>query len=116
MDKELHLVKGMAPDQPIEENEFGGKQSSSPYAFHLLPTSAVFAAAETAKYGADKYGESFGDRNYTKISAVEHVNHAIAHLYAYLAGDESDDHLAHAILRTMFAYDCDNIKSQCSNF
>ncbi len=116
MEKELHLVKGMDPDQPIEENELGGKQSSSPYAFHLLPISAMFAAAETAKYGADKYGEDFNNRNYTKISAIEHVNHAIAHLYAYLAGDESDDHLAHAIMRTMFAYDCARNEAQCVNY
>jgi len=105
MSTDLYLVKGVAPDQPVEENELGGKQSSSPYAFHLLPISSLFAAAETAKYGADKYGESFDNRNYTKISPEEHINHAITHLYAYLAGDQSDDHLAHAILRTMFAYD-----------
>lgn len=65
----------------------------------------MFAAAEVAKYGADKYGETFFDRNYTKIPVEEHINHAIQHLYAYLAGDESDDHLGHAIVRAMFAYD-----------
>lgn len=67
----------------------------------------MFAAAEVAKYGADKYGESFDSRNYTKIPVTDHINHAIQHLYAYLAGDISDDHLGHAIVRTMFAYDVD---------
>ena len=33
------------------------------------------------------------------------MNHAIQHLYAYLAGDTSDNHLAHAILRAMFAFE-----------
>lgn len=33
------------------------------------------------------------------------MNHVIQHLYAYLAGDDSDDHLSHAILRAMFAYE-----------
>lgn len=101
------VILGVSPDAPVVENENGGKQSDSPYAFHLLPTSSIFAAAEVVKVGAEKYGEKFGDRNYTKIPTEEHVNHAIAHLYAYLAGDKSDDHLSHAICRTMFAYDTD---------
>lgn len=67
----------------------------------------MFAAAEVAKYGADKYGETIHSRNYTKIPVEEHINHAIQHLYAYLAGDTSDDHLGHAIVRAMFAYDVD---------
>ena len=69
---------------------------------------AVFAAAAVAKYGAEKYGETLLDRNYKKISTEEHVNHAVQHLFAYLAGDESDDHLSHAILRAMFAYEVDH--------
>lgn len=68
----------------------------------------MFAAARVAKEGAEKYGETLHNRNYTKISAEEHVNHAIQHLYAYLAGDQSDRHIAHAIVRCMFAYECAN--------
>ena len=96
---------GLAPDAPVVENEQGGRQSHSPYAFHLLPTNAIFAAAEVAKAGADKYGESFGNRNYVKIPVEDHINHCIQHLYGYLSGDTSDDHLGHAIVRAMFAYD-----------
>ena len=99
------LLFGVSPDAPVVENENGGKQSKSPYAFELLPPTSLFAAAQVAREGADKYGETFGDRNYTKISSVSHINHAIAHLYAHLAGDESDAHLAHAIVRLLFAYD-----------
>lgn len=99
------VIPGLEPDAPVIENEKGGKQSHSPYGFHLLPVNAMFAAAEVAKYGADKYGETFHSRNYTKIPPEEHVGHCIQHLYAYLAGDHSDNHLAHAIVRAMFAYD-----------
>ena len=95
----------LSPDAPVIENENGGRQSSTSYAFHLLPIDAIFAAAEVAKSGADKYGETFGNRNYTKIPVEDHINHCIQHLYGYLAGDTSDDHLAHAIVRAMFAYD-----------
>ena len=98
-------VPGLAPDVPVTTNSNGGKQSATPYGFHLLPVSSIFAAAEVAAYGANKYGEDFRNRNYTKISVEDHINHAIQHLYGYLAGDKSDDHLGHAIVRAMFAYD-----------
>ena len=72
----------------------------------------MFAAAEVAQYGAARYDEDFYHRNYTKIPVEEHINHAIAHLYAFLAGDESDDHLGHAIVRAMFAYEVAHCKDQ----
>lgn len=100
-------IQGVAPDAPVETDPVtGGKQSKSPYAFELLPPSALFAAAKVAREGAEKYGETICNRNYTKISSESHINHAIAHLYAHLAGDNSDEHLAHAIVRLLFAYDC----------
>lgn len=98
-------VRGVDPDAPVVTNEKGGKQSDSPYAFHMIPVSSVLAAAAVCAYGAKKYGETIGNRNYTKIPTEEHINHAIAHMYAYLAGDRTDDHLGHAIVRAMFAYD-----------
>ena len=54
-------------------NNAVGKQSDTPYAFHLLPLSSIFAAAEVAAYGAKKYGESFDDRNCNRIPVEEHI-------------------------------------------
>lgn len=105
MASEPTTYEGVSPDAPVTTNECGGKQSCTPYGFHLLPASAMFDAAAVAKYGADKYGETFDNRNYTKLSTVEHLNHALQHIYAFLAGDAQDDHLGHAIVRLMFAYD-----------
>lgn len=102
---EENYIFGVEPDAPVVVNENGGKQSDTPYGFHLIPTSAIFDAAKVLKYGADKYGETFDNRNYTKISSIEHLNHALQHIYASLAGDEQDDHLGHALVRLMFAYD-----------
>lgn len=99
------VLLGVSPDEPIVTNANGGKQSDTPYGFHLLPIDSLFAAAKVAKYGADKYGETFNDRNYTKIPTEDHINHAIQHLYAHMAGDRQDEHLAHAIVRVLFAYD-----------
>lgn len=98
-------IHGVEPDAPVVTNEQGGKQSDTPYAFHMIPISSIFAAANTLAYGAKKYGETFDNRNYTKISTEDHINHAVQHLYAFLAGDTQDDHLGHAIVRCMFAYD-----------
>ena len=98
-------IRGVEPDAPVVVNDNGGKQSNTPYGFHLLPINALFDAAKVAKYGADKYGETFHNRNYTKIPTIEHLNHAIQHIYAFLAGDTQDDHLGHALVRLMFAYD-----------
>ena len=54
----MTVILGVQPDVPTETNSQGGKQSATPYAFHLLPPHAVFAAAEVAKYGAEKYSET----------------------------------------------------------
>lgn len=103
---DVNAIAGVEPDAPVVENEKGGKQSDTPYGFHMLPPSALFDAAKVAKYGADKYGETRLNRNYVKIHSDEHLNHALQHIYAWFAGDRQDDHLGHAIVRLMFAYDC----------
>ena len=54
----MSVILGVQPDVPTETNAQGGKQSATPYAFHMLPPNAVFAAAEVAKQGAEKYGET----------------------------------------------------------
>lgn len=97
-------VKGVGPDAPTVTNENGGKQSATPYRFDLLPSSALFDAAETLAHGADKYGA----RNWENISIPDHLNHAAQHLFAFIAGDTTENHLAHAIVRLMFALDLHN--------
>ena len=105
-------IQGVGPDVPVTTNEYGGKQSETPFGFHLLPASALFEAARVAQYGATKYGETFEERNYTKIPTVEHLNHALQHIYAFIAGDTQDDHLGHALVRLMFAYDVDCLQNK----
>jgi len=43
--------------------------------------------------GAAKYSDYNWERG---MPVSEMLNHAIAHIYAYLSGDRSEDHLAHA--------------------
>jgi len=61
--------------------------------FDLITPIGLRRLAETCAEGARKYG----DHNWTRgIPASVMLNHAIRHIYLYLAGDDSEDHLAHA--------------------
>lgn len=95
------VLAGVGPDAPIVTNDAGGKQSHSPYRCDLLPPLALLAVAKVLKHGADKYGPN----NWHKIPVADHINHALAHLYALAAGDTSDGHLEHAACRILFALD-----------
>lgn len=101
-------IDGLSPDQEIVTNERGGKQSSTPYAFHLCPPEAMFSAAKTLAYGAERYGAE----NWRNIDIADHLNHALQHIYGYLAGDVSDQHLSHALVRLMFAHELE-LKNKC---
>jgi hypothetical protein len=61
--------------------------------FDLITPIGLRRLAETAAEGARKYG----DRNWLKgIPASVMLNHAIRHVYLWLQGDATEDHLAHA--------------------
>lgn len=82
-------------------NEFGGRQSKVPYRCDLLPPKAILSVAEILYAGAVKYGEN----NWHNITVADNVNHALGHLYLWLDGDTSEDHLSHAACRILFALD-----------
>jgi hypothetical protein len=42
-----------------------------------------------------------GAVNWCNIPEKEHLNRALAHLFAYRAGDESEDHLEQAVCRLL---------------
>ena len=93
------MIKGLGPDAPIATNERGGQQSASPYDFHLIDARAMFRLAGVLAYGATRYQRD----NWRLIDTEDHINHALQHIYAWLAGDEQDDHLGHAFCRLMMA-------------
>ncbi len=98
MDKPVE-VKGVGKDAPMVVNEHGGKQSKVEYAFDQLDPQAMFQLAGILQKGAEKYGRD----NWKRITPEEHLNHALQHIFAHLAGDKQDDHLGHAFCRLMFA-------------
>jgi hypothetical protein len=92
-------IAGVGPDEPVTANELGGQQSLSAYRSDLLPPRALLAVARVLKQGADKYG----DNNWRLICRADHLNHALTHVLAELAGDAQDEHLVHAACRLLFA-------------
>lgn len=93
------IVPGVGPDAPTTTNESGGKQSAVPYRMDLMPPKATLEVSKVLAEGAKKYAKN----NWKLIPVEDHLNHAIVHAYAYLAGDASDEHLAHFACRALMA-------------
>jgi len=93
------MIEGVGPEAPTVINDQGGKQSKVLYRFDLADPHAMFEMCRVLREGAEKYG----DDNWRNIPVRDHLNHLLIHVYAYLAGDRQDDHLAHALCRAMFA-------------
>lgn len=89
----------VSPDAPTITNEKGGSQSDVNVRFDLIDAKALFRMAGVLDHGAKKYGAN----NWRHIPVEDHLNHLLMHVYAYLAGDETDDHLSHALCRATFA-------------
>lgn len=56
--------------------------------------------AKVLQYGASRYAPN----NWRLIPQEEHINHALIHIIAHLAGDTQDEHIDHALCRLMMAY------------
>lgn len=69
-----------------------GKDAES-VRYDLITPIGLRRLAETCAEGAEKYGDHNWQRG---IPASVMLNHAIRHIYLWLAGDRSEDHLAHA--------------------
>lgn len=103
------MINGMGPDAEMTVNENGGRQSKLPYRFDLIDPATLFALANICATGAEKYGEW----NWRRIGVNDNLNHALCHIFAYLAGDGQDDHLEHALCRVMFALSLKLTPGEC---
>lgn len=93
------MIHGVGPDAPTVVNDAGAKQSKTLYRCDLLPPQATLAVAKVLQEGSVKYG----DNNWHGIPVADHLNHAMVHVFASLAGDTQDDHLEHAACRILMA-------------
>ena len=70
------------------------------YRLDLVPAEGLIRAGVAAAHGAEKYGE----HNWQKgMPLSEFINHLLVHIYKYLAGDRTEDHLGHAAWNAMAA-------------
>lgn len=83
----------------IITNERGARQSRIGVKFTDFSPEALLRVGRTSAEGFAKYGAG----NWQKIDQADHIDHAINHLLEYQAGNTSEDHLAHAACRVLFA-------------
>lgn len=90
------ITKAADPNAPRNPDS---PQSDLQHRFDLIDAPALFEMTGVLYTGAKKYG----DDSWRQIPIEDHLNHLIAHAYAYLSGDRSDDHLSNVMCRAMFA-------------
>ena len=97
----------------ITENESGGKQHERPYRCQAIPPKALLEVGKVRYIGYNVH--KYEDDNYKKIPLEEHLGRALTHIYAYLAGDTSNEHLSHAACRILFALEMEQDKKMEEN-
>jgi hypothetical protein len=100
MSKSLFVQAAAVKAETTTEFSTGAQRSSMSVRFDLLSPIGLRRMAEAAHEGAVKYGD-FNHEKGLPISV--YTNHALAHVFKYLSGDRSEDHLGHAAWNLMFA-------------
>jgi hypothetical protein len=90
-------------DPPIEVNANGASQSKVQHHVTSIDPATLLGLARVHAEGDAKYGRD----NWRGVSPNDHLNHAMVHMLAWLAGDRTEpglDHLLHAMCRVGMAH------------
>lgn len=90
----------MTGDDELDVYATGAKRSKLIERYDLLSPIGLQRAALAAAEGARKYGD-FNNEGGLGVSV--YLNHALAHIFAYLAGNRDEDHLGHLAWNALFA-------------
>ncbi len=116
----MGLAAGVGPEEvwhvgpPKPENkqfESGAVRSkeADTERYDLISPVGMKRLAMTYAEGAAKYS----DRNWEKgIPASDLLNHVVRHIYLYLSGDRTEDHLAHATWGLMATMHFEELKPE----
>ena len=94
-------MNGLSDNEFVSANEQGGLQHDRPFKSEALFFKALLAVSGLRYDACTKKG--YPDDNYLKIPKKVHIGRALTHLFAYMAGDDSNDHLTHAACRVLMA-------------
>lgn len=97
--QDFKVLDDSSESELIDTNSKGGRQSKITEALSLLPPLAQLEKARVLAEGAKKYGIN----NWKLISRDDHLNHALRHIFLYISGDTSENHLVNAACRMDFA-------------
>ena len=95
----VDIWSSATPNAETVTYDNGASESKTELRFDLIPADEIATIAKVLGQGAIKYG----DDNWKGLPTWTHLNHALQHIFAYLANDKSDDHLSHAATRLIFA-------------
>ena len=84
---------------PTAIHRSAGVNDEYGFRFDLVDGPAMYEMCHVLYTGEKKYGKD----NWRRYEIENHLNHIIAHCYAYLAGNRDDSHLANIMCNAMFA-------------
>ena len=90
---------GRMKTDKVEKTETGALNPVIDTRMDKLPPKAILMAARVLKHGM-KYEREIED-NWRGVPADEHLNHALRHIFQAMAGDNHEDHVAHAVARIL---------------